>query len=701
MKHRILQEVIQTRHPLIGLSSLFLTLVFNFVCSICFSQNDTTSFEVSVDSIMINSTRISREWAQSTRAVTLITDLNIKYSQQNSLQENLNSVAGVFSLNAYNLAQDLRISIRGAGSRSAFGVRGITVIVDGIPETTPDGQTQLDAIPIGSISNIEIIKGPSSVLYGNASGGVISINTLRQFDHQNDLDQFLNSRISYGSFNYSQAQFTFGKRVGDNTSFVLLGDHSRSDGFRLNSGFNSSMVKGRFDHRFSRFAKISVLADFLSSPKADDAGGLTQEETIQNRKQARVRNVDFESGEAVRNFKAAVQFSLLATEDNVLDVYGFYTRRVFDGLLPFQNSGAIDLNRHYFGQGISYTVKNKKGLTIKYGYDISSQLDNRVRFLNEGGTRGSKTLDQREIFKHAGVYTLAELDLGSIILTPGLRYDYHELKLRDNFSLNDAASGEQSYNIFNPSFGINYTVSKQVNLFANYSTSFDTPTLNELSNNPSGLPGFNPELEPQRSISFELGARYDVLNLFKGQIALFRINTNNELVPFQQELFPGQTFFRNVGQTQRLGLELEGSYHLSPTLKSTVSYTFSSFVYSDFRLNNDDFDGNYLPGLPKHNLALGLHYTHKSGLHIKSLNSMIGTIYLNDANTRYADKYFLSNLNFSYPVEKGKTILTPFVGLNNIFNAQYNDNIRINAFGDRFFEPAPGFNIFGGVTLDI
>ena len=682
-------------------SSLVWLLILSCLCTICFSQNDTTSFEVSVDSIMINSTRISREWAESTRAVTSLSDLNLKSSQQISLQENLNAVAGVFSLNAYNLAQDLRISIRGAGSRSAFGVRGIKVIVDGIPETTPDGQTQLDAISIGSISNIEIIKGPSSVLYGNASGGVISINTLAQFDKQNEKDLFLNGRVAYGSYNFGQTQFTFGKRLGEQTSFIVLGDHSRSDGFRSNSGFTSNMIKGRFDHRFSRFSKISVFTDFLYSPKADDAGGLTQDETFQNRRQARTNNVDFDSGEAVRNFKTAVQYSLLATEENVIDIYGFYTRRLFDGLLPFENGGAIDLNRHYFGQGISYTVKNKKGLTIKYGYDISSQLDNRERFVNDAGSRGNTTLDQREVFKSAGVYTLAEIDLGSVILTPGLRYDYHELKLRDNFSSNDAASGEQTYNVFNPSFGINYRATEQINLFANYSTGFDTPTLNELSNNPTGQAGFNPDLEPQWSTSFELGARYDIVDSFKGQLTFFRINTNNELVPFQLEQFPGQTFFRNVGLTQRQGIELEGSYLINSAFMASMSYTFSSFLYSDFKLNDEVFDGNYLPGLPKHNLALTLDYTHKSGLNVRSSNSLIGTIYLNDANTNFADKYFLSNLNLNYPIRKENTVLTPFIGLNNIFNATYNDNIRINAFGDRYFEPAPGFNLFGGITFDI
>ena len=697
-KNRLLQDLIQNGHSKCLVIIMFIITVVGTLSTDCSGQEDTVAFDIYVDSIMINSTRISRSWAQSTRAVTAIDKPGFNLSQQNSLQESLNGVAGVFSLNAYNLAQDLRISIRGAGSRSSFGVRGVKVIVDGIPETTPDGQTQLDAIPIGAIDRIEIIKGPPSVLYGNASGGVISISTLNQFEDSPEVGQFLNGRILYGSYNYSQAQVSYGKDFGP-TSFIILGDHSQSDGFRSNSGFTSSILKGRFDHRFSKFSKISVFADFLASPKANDAGGLTLDESTQNRRQARVNNLDFNSGESVRNFKTSVQYSLLATDDNVLDIYGFYTRRIFDGLLPFLNGGAIDLNRHYFGQGISYTVKNKRGLTVKYGYDIASQLDGRQRFVNDAGTRGDLTLNQREIFKHAGIYTLAEVELGALVISPGLRYDYHELRVRDDLSSNDAGSGEQRYNVFNPSFGINFRAAQNINLFANYSTSFDTPTLNELSNNPTGATGFNADLEPQQSVSFELGARLDIVEKLRAQATLFRIKTDNELVPFQQEGFPGQTFFRNVGQTLRQGLELEGSYTFNPSLSATLSYTFSDFTYDEFELDGEAFDGNYLPGLPKHNLAWGLEYIHESGLSVTSSNSLIGSIYLDDANSSNTDKYLLSNINVSYVIEKAKIKITPFLGLNNILDAEYNDNIRINAFGGRFFEPAPGFNLFGGVAF--
>jgi len=167
------------------------------------AQLDTSGLWVNVDSITITSTRIADKWVSSTQAIGQSNITNrLSSSQQLTLQDGIKGVSGVFSMNNQNMAQDLRISVRGFGARSAFGIRGLKLIVDGIPESTPDGQGQLDALPLGILKNIEIIKGPSSVLYGNASGGVISINTLSEFNHNLLSKPILQARLSYGSFNW-------------------------------------------------------------------------------------------------------------------------------------------------------------------------------------------------------------------------------------------------------------------------------------------------------------------------------------------------------------------------------------------------------------------------------------------------------------------------------------------------------------------
>ena len=125
--------------------------------------------------------------------------------QQLSLQEYISQTPGLFSLNANNFAQDLRISIRGFGARSAFGIRGVKIIVDGIPETTPDGQGQIDNLNLSSIRNIEILRGPSSALYGNASGGVINISTQEKI-----ANDYVELGFTSGSFKFQQYQLSAG-----------------------------------------------------------------------------------------------------------------------------------------------------------------------------------------------------------------------------------------------------------------------------------------------------------------------------------------------------------------------------------------------------------------------------------------------------------------------------------------------------------
>ena len=144
--------------------------------------------------------------------------------QQLSLQEYLTSIPGVISFNSSNFAQDLRLSIRGFGARSAFGIRGIKLVVDGIPETTPDGQGQLDNLPLGLLETIEVLRGPSALRYGNAAGGVVSIQTLSNVDKD-----FHRMGFRVGSFGFTQLNYT-GGITNENTQLILHLNHAKAKG---------------------------------------------------------------------------------------------------------------------------------------------------------------------------------------------------------------------------------------------------------------------------------------------------------------------------------------------------------------------------------------------------------------------------------------------------------------------------------------
>lgn len=664
----------------------------------CYCQIPTVPSKT-LDTIVITSSRIQSDLDRLPAAVSVITTTASDATrQQTSLQEYLLQSPGVFTQNATNFAQDLRISIRGFGARSSFGIRGIKLLVDGIPETTPDGQGQLDNLNLGITERIEITKGPSSSLYGNASGGVIAITTLTYKEGQDIPRSF---KAAVGAFNFQNYQAT--AVVGDSlASYVFHGNYASSDGFRDQSSFEqiNTNFKGRF--KLADSLHLTAIVNYADAPTADDPGGLTLEEVQADRRQARDSNVLFQTGEAVTQFKVGASAEWLKSKSTTLQGYAFYSNRQFNGLLPFEFGGVVDLNRDHIGQGTSITYQRKNN-TFQAGYDFGYQNDARQRFRNLEGVTGEQTLDQAERFTNLGVYLLDHYKRDRWYFTVGLRFDYNKLEAQDRFLSNGDDSGARTLNAINPSIGLSYALkgdspSHTKNIFANFSSSFETPSLSELSANPTGDQGFNENLDPQKAISFETGIRGRG-SAFQYQVAVFYIQTTDELIPFELEEFPDREFFSNAGETERLGVEFEGSYAITKAWRATVTYAFSNFELTDFAINDvvGDFD---LPGIPKHNTSLGLNYAPQEGFQASIIANLVGSQFAENENLVKVSGYELVNFRAGYRFDWRKTGIEPYLGINNLLDQEYTDNVRINAFGGRFFEPAPRLNIFGGVVLN-
>ncbi|MEP0479300.1 MAG: TonB-dependent receptor, partial [Nonlabens sp.] len=240
---------------------------------------------------------------------------------------------------------------------------------------------------------------------------------------------------------------------------------------------------------------------------------------------------------------------------------------------------------------------------------------------------------------------------------------------------------------------------KAHNVYANIATSFETPALSELSANPTGDQGFNEDLEAQKAINYEIGIKGHLAKGLSYQTAIFYIDTEDDLVPFELAAFPDRTFFRNAGKTTRKGLEVEGAYAFTKAWSLTAAYTFSEFKYNDFVVDDVNFDGNLLPGIPKHLTNIGLQYQSEKGFFATVQASLVGKQYANDSNEATVDGYENINFRTSYSFIYKKIAIKPYAGLNNILDQEYTDNVRINAFGSRFFEPAPGINGYGGIEV--
>jgi len=588
-----------------------------------------------------------------------------------SLQEYLTAIPGVLTLNSSNYAQDLRISIRGFGARAAFGIRGIKLVVDGIPETTPDGQGQLDNLPLSLIREISVIRGPSALRYGNASGGVIAINTLSPGGEK------LNSvSVLTGGFGQRQVSSTQGFGT-ENSSYLLHYTHQKIDGYRAHSKVENNIFNFRSEHKISERTNLNIQLNHTSSPVAKDAGGLTLEEFESEPMQARALNVKYNAGERLRHSKLGLALNGTTKRGVDYNSYGFYSSRDFDALLPFNSGGAVSLERTYGGQGSSITLQTHN-LKWQLGYDWASQKDLRERFANNSGTRGEQSLNQFEKFEGLGGYLIADWRLGNLLLNGGLRYDKNKLSLQDQFLSDGDDSSQIQLNALSPQLSFAYSATNHLSIYGGYALGYETPTLSELSVDPTGEGGFNQSLNIQKANQWELGLRYHQEKI-KGSIVWYHINTQDDILPYESASFPSQTLYQNIGTTKRSGIELNGQWKVA-------SQTLLRATYSTIkaRFTNSDFDGMQLPGIAKDfgQLSVSHQITDEFTLSLKRFYR--GKLFANNDNTVSIPKISIDHLELIWNAKK----MTLSGGIQNLFDKTYTDNIRINAFGGRHYEAA-------------
>lgn len=652
-----------------------------------------------LEEVTISATRLEVAESRAPMAVTVVDGERIQQgNQQLSINESLGMVPGLFAQNADNFSQDLRVSIRGFGARASFGIRGVKLLVDGIPESTPDGTAQVDNIDMGLMRRMQVLRGPSSGLYGNAAGGVIVLET-----EEAPENEMLELRATVGSFNFQRYQAKAGFRQGKFSGLAYV-SRTTTDGFRQHSRMENTLVNGRFTYQPQEGTELTLLLNYVNSPIAKDPGGVDSATFYSNPVEARDRNVQFDGGESVEQGRAALTFRHRLSPKGELQARAYVLGRDFNNRLPFGFGGQVAIQRLYTGGGVSYSFADELFGGIDYrlrtGIDVDYQADDRQRYVNQRGTRGALTFDQLETFLSIGAYAVNELAFTrNFSATLALRFDALQLGADDAFLSNGDDSGQLAYQQFNPSLGLSYRVNRLLNLYGNVSTSFETPALQELSANPDGGGGFNPELTPQRAINYEVGTKGFLGERLRYSVAAFFIQVESELVPYELQAFPDREFFRNAGSSDRLGAELYLMAEPVQGLTVTGSYTFQQFTYDEYQVNDRNFDGNFLPAIPQHAGYIGLRYDHPNGFYLNGWARLVGSMYADDANQALVEAYNVVNARIGRVLRIGPHEVEPYFGVNNLLDEVYPGNVRINAFGGRFFEGAPTRNFFGGLRV--
>ena len=677
----------------LGFNCLLLTLLTGSAATA--ASNHETREEV-----MVNATRVVKEAFNLPTAIGVVNQQQIQLAQQQlGLDESLTRIPGIFLQNRYNFAQDLRVSIRGSGARGSFGVRGVKIFVDGIPNTLPDGQGQFDSVDISSIGQIDVLRGPSSALYGNASGGVINITTEPAPEKP-----YLEARTAFGEYGYAKSQIKTAGKSG-RWDYLLSASYMELDGYREQSHAENKNFNSRVRIQLDETSDLTTLINLFDSPVSDDPGGIDAAAVKADPRQARNLNVRFDAGEAIEQQKLGVRYRKSLSDESEIIARSYVLWRDFENSLPFFDGGIVQFDRTFFGGGLQYTNTTAllgRDNRITIGIDYDMQEDDRKRYNNNDGSRQALVFAQREEVTSLGVFVQNELALSDTFeLTAGLRYDQITFDVEDKFITDGDDSGNRDLDSVSASLALLWRLVDEVNLYASLGTSFETPTTTEFANPLGG--GFNQSLEPQEAMNYEIGAKgISATGRFNYDVALFSIKVEDELTPFELAQSPGRTFFENAGQSSRHGLELALGVELMQGLDAALAYTYSDFEFDRFSdANGARFDGNQIPGIPKQLLHVSLTYLHQTGFFAEADTLFVGHFYANNANTAETKSYRSANLRLGWKFQLDGVELTPFVGVNNLTNEDYPSNVRINAFGGRYFEPAPGRNVYGGLSIKL
>lgn len=650
------------------------------------------------------------------------------YLDPYSLDRVLFTIPGVFVNNRFNASQGDRITLRGIGSRAQFGIRGIKIILDDIPLTFPDGQSQLNNLDLNSIESIEVIRGPSSFLYGNAAGGVINI---RSKTNNNKAGTFSPGFMlgSFGQQKYSLAGNV--KILKQYFSFSV--SRTIRKGYREHSASQSDLLNFIYSSEFYNNLKISAVLNYNNSPYLLNPSSLDKATSYSDPKMVRTFVKMQGAGKRVQQIQSGLNFKYSVNDNTKLSLTVFGIRRELFNAIP---GSVIKLDR--FASGVDATLRSEleifsKRIDLLFGINYSFQNDERKEYLNNGLENyttsykdilsniriGENITDNNERINSYGLFNKISINiLTDLDLTLGQRFDMF------NFDLLSMNKNNQqlSLNNWSPMIGITYNPYKNITLFTNYSSAFQTPTFNEITNNPDPSVNSLNRLKPEHIESIELGLRgwYERIKSYFS-LSFYAMNITDMLIPYQLEDSESEiVYHRNIGEVANIGMEASLTWYPFNSFSAGIHYAFINSEFLDFNsqissdgiLSHYQLDGNKVPGISPHVLRINLNYSPVNAFDISLFVNYTAQYFANDFNgpqpgedelkdSFIVDDYFLTDLHLSYSLKIYASNLQLYTSLNNLLNVKYTTSIVPNASFNRFFEPGFTRNLTVGLKLFI
>lgn len=614
-----------------------------------------------------------------------------------ALDQVLLTVPGVQVDNRFNPSLGERISVRGFGARAQFGVRGVKVLVDGVPATFPDGQTALNHVDAASVARVEVVRGPAAALYGNASGGVIRLETTAPPAGP----LALGASVSAGADGARRTRAALGGETGRVWYRAEL-TRLATDGYRRHASAESWLARGGAGVRLGGH-RLGVSWSWVDY-EARNPGSLSDSLLRLDRRQAFARNVAQGTGESGRQRQGGVRWEHAGAVDVEVAAYG--TLRDIDNPIP---AAVVVLDRSVAGvRGTLADARDAGPLRLRWslGAELERQDDDRRNFANQAGERGGLTLDQRERVRNRAGFAQAALALpGRAELLAAVRHDRFAFRASDRMPVTPTDpddSGTRRFGAWSPTAGVSVALGRGIWAYANHATAFETPTTTELANRPDSAGGFNPGLRPQRTRAWEGGVKLGTAVAFV-ELAAYTARVRDQLVPFEVASAPGRVFFRNAGLSRHRGVEAAASLAPWTGVRVRGAYTHTDARLRVYRVGGVDVAGNRVPGVSPHrfsgSLWLGAERGAFAGVEVRTSSSTpVSDI---DADGRLRSPgYTLLDLRAGWSAARAAGLrLTPWAALTNALGARYNASVVVNAFGGRFYEPGPGRALSLGIDL--
>ncbi|PJX30635.1 TonB-dependent siderophore receptor [Klebsiella sp. A-Nf5] len=633
-----------------------------------------------------------------------------------NLSESLGAVPGLQVQNRQNYAQDLQLSIRGFGSRSTYGVRGLRIYVDGIPATMPDGQGQTSNIDIGSVDTIEVLRGPFSALYGNSSGGVINVTS--QTGTQPPTVEASSYYGSFGTWHYGMkatGAVGDGSHAGD-VDYTVSTNRFTTHGYRDHSGARKNLANARLGVRINDVSKLTLLLNSVDI-KANDAGGLTADEWRDNPRQS-PRGDQYNTRKNTRQTQAGLRYErqLSAQDDLSVMMYAgerettqFQSIPRAPQLKPSHAGGVIDLTRHYQGIDTRLTHRGEwlVPVTLTAGLDYENMSERRKGYDNfvmvngapQYGEQGALRRNERNLMWNVDPYLQTQWQLTEkLSLDAGVRYSSVWFDSNDYYITpgNGDDSGDASYHKWLPAGSLKYALTDAWNVYLSAGRGFETPTINELSYRSDNQSGLNFGLKPSTNDTVEIGSKTRIGNgLFTA--ALFQTNTDNEIVVDSSS--GGRTSYKNAGKTRRQGMELGLDQQFGESWRLKAAWTWLDATYRTNVCDDASCNGNRIPGIARNMGYASFGYQPEQGWYAGSDIRYMSDIMANDENTAKAPSWTVVGLTTGYKWSYGRMDMDLFGRVDNLFDREYVGSVIVNESNGRYYEPAPGRNYGIGLNL--